>query len=336
MPTKRSGFHGHMTKRHFLLLFLVLAALLAGAYFVFQYLEDNQKRPEPTGDFTSRHQYDETMEVDGRTYRRKSNLTTILLMGIDDYGQNYGVPNQSGGQADFLRLIVIDKAAKTVSQLAIDRDTMTPITTIGVLGARSGTRVLQLCLSHAFGNGREQSCDLTREAVEKLLLDIRIDHYIAMDLVFVNQLNDALGGVTVTLEDDIPNLPPKGTTVTLHGEQTEAFIRARMSVGDGTNESRMRRQQQYITAATELINKKLHEDEEFVNRMYDDLSPLMVKNISKTRLSLEAYNAKDYARPALYEIAGEHTVDSRGYTEFHADADSIRQTVLKLFYDPMN
>lgn len=338
MATHHPNAHGRISKRRLLLAAAAAVAVLAAVFLIFSKLEDDGKRPEPKGDFNARHQYDETVQVDGHSYRRKSNLTTILLLGIDDDAESGNrARNREGGQADFIRLVVIDKNTRQVSQLAIDRDTMTPITILGVTGKEAGKRTWQICLSHAFGNGKERSCELTRSAVEEFLLGVRIDSYIAMNLDTLPILNDALGGVTVTVEDDFndPSLP-LGATVKLEGSQVELFVRSRMSVGDGTNVSRMRRQQQFISSAAELLNEKLHQDEEFVERMYDDLTPYMVKNISKTKLSLEMYNAKDYARPALYEITGEHMIGSDGFMEFHADADSVRQTVLALFYDQLN
>lgn len=338
----RFDVQGRISKRRLVLVAAAVIAVLVGIFLLVDYLENKGNQPEATGDFNARHQYDETVKVDGHTYRRKANLTTILLMGIDDYAESgHAIRNRAGGQADFLRLIVIDKNAKRVSQLAIDRDTMTPITILGVTGKESGKRTLQISLSHAFGNGKERSCELTRQAVEEMLsgslLRVRIDNYVSMKLAMLPALNDALGGVTVTIEDEFndPSLP-LGATVKLQGDQVETFVRSRMSVGDGSNASRMRRQQQFISAATELLNEKLHQDEQFMDSLYDELTPYLVKNISKSKLSLEMYGAKDYARPGLYEIAGEHTYGSDGFAEFHADEKQLQQTALTLFYDQLN
>ena len=74
----------------------------------------------------------ETVEVDGVTYRKKSRLTTILVMGVDHDTQD-SYEYRKAGQADFLRLVVLDDADKTVQQLQIDRDTMTPVTVLGFM-----------------------------------------------------------------------------------------------------------------------------------------------------------------------------------------------------------
>ena len=76
-----------------------------------------------------------------------------------------------------------------------------------------------------------------------------------MTLAMVNMsaievVNDMVGGVTVTIEDDFPDSDTliKGQTVTLHGKDAERFIRERKTVADGLNENRMSRQAQYEEA----------------------------------------------------------------------------------------
>ena len=65
------------------LLILVLAVI---AYFYVGMIrqESRQKRNSQTrGDYRLRYAYGDVIEVDGVRYRRKSNITTVLLMGID-------------------------------------------------------------------------------------------------------------------------------------------------------------------------------------------------------------------------------------------------------------
>ena len=64
-----------------------------------------------------------------------------------------------------------------------------------------------------------------------------------------------------------------GKTLTLTGEQAEIYVRSRMSVGVGTNEARMARQEDYITRLTERLNEKLSEGEEEIGALYDALEP---------------------------------------------------------------
>ena len=98
-------------------------------------------------------------------------------MGVDDYAADAGAISgyRNGGQADYLLLIVINDERKTLTPIQIDRDTMAEISILGVLGNATGTRTTQICLSHGFGDGREQSCLLTQQAVSRLLLGVPVD-----------------------------------------------------------------------------------------------------------------------------------------------------------------
>ena len=294
-----------------------LAVALALLYQAGRWLETRNANPETRGDPTQRYAYGETIEVDGVAYRRKANLTSILLMGIDRESGTAAGNGRNGGQADFLRLVVIDSGAGTVSQIEIDRDTMTPITILGVLGNRSGVRTTQICLAHSFGDGGAQSCELTAEAVSNLLMGARIDHYVAMNLDDFSALDPAMTA---------------GKTLTLTGEQAELYVRSRMSVGVGTNEARMERQEDYISRLTERLSGKLNEGEEEIGALYDALEPYLTTDMSRGRLINVLWNAREYARTAPLKPEGSHEIGPDGFMEFHANDDALKAMVLDLFY----
>ena len=127
-------------------------------FFGLDWLEKQNRKPETRGDLRARYE-NETVTINGAVYRRRKNLTTILLLGIDQPAGNANEPDDfhSGGNADFLRLVVIDSAEKTVSQIQIDRDTIVPVSVLNLIGERTGTRLLQIALSHSYGDGKEQS-----------------------------------------------------------------------------------------------------------------------------------------------------------------------------------
>lgn len=309
-----------------------LALLFMGG----QWLENRMKKPEAIEDYRQRYAYDNTIEVGGVSYRQRKELTTILLMGIDRESDDESVGYSNGGQSDFLRVVIVDPTHKTISQLAIDRDTMTPITVMGVMGNLVNTRTLQICLSHSYGDGKEQSCEFTVEAVSNLLLGTQITHYVAMNLSGISELNDWAGGVTVTLDDDFSNADPamtKGATLTLVGDQAEIFVRSRMDIGDGTNESRMKRQQQYLQTLSEQMGDQLRADKNNMGTLYDVLEPYLVTDLTRGRLINEAWTARDYEMKPVVDIPGTHMIGSDGFMEFHVDEDALQQIVLDMFYE---
>ncbi len=318
------------TKLKAVCVLLIAVAILLGLYRGGRWLETRRNNPEPRGNYQERKANEATVTYDGTVYRQRKNLTSILLMGIDhDSGE-------TGGQADFLQLIVIDDTSRTLKRLSIDRDTMTPITVLGVLGNRSGVRTAQVSLSHGFGDGKEQSCELTAEAVSNLLLGMPVDFYLAMNLDGIAALNDMAGGVTVTLADDFSAQDPamaQGATLTLHGDQAEIYVRSRRNVGVGTNEARMVRQEQYVAKLFAQLDTQMRSDQSFSGTMFDTLSPYLTTSIGRGRLINVVWLAKDYARQETLSISGEHRVGSDGFMQFYADEASLYETVLDLFYE---
>ena len=308
--------------------------LLAGGYRVGRWLETRNARPEPRGDVQARLRCEPAIEVDGVTYRLRRDVTAILFMGIDRIGDVAVNGYRSGGQADFLELVVVDDANKTVTRLQIDRDTMTPVTVLDVLGNRACVRMLQIGMSHGFGDGGAQSCELAVEAVSSLLMGVPVAGYVAMNMDGISVLNDAVGGVTVTLEDDFSardaSMAP-GMTLTLRGKQAELFVRGRMSIGVGTNEARMARQQVYLTELAGLLRERIHTDKAFVGQLYDVLQPYMVTSLSRGLMINRAWDARDYTSTVV-TLEGRHAVDSDGFMQFLADEQTLRKTVLELFY----
>lgn len=330
---KKRNKRGASTKQ-FALLVAAVAGLLALLYIGGSLLEARDKKPETRGDYQERYAYEETIEVDGETYRRRREVTAILLMGIDRSSDAVITGYRNGGQSDFLQLLAIDSSDRTITRVPIDRDTMTPITVLGVLGDKAGVRTAQICLSHGFGDGKQQSCELTVDAVSNLMVGAPIDEYFAMNLDGISAMNDALGGVTVTLEDDFSALDPAmtlGTTLTLRGIQAEYFVRSRMNIGVGTNEARMKRQQVYLEQIGNMLDERVREDQNFIGTLYDELTPYLVTSMSRGYLINKAWTTREYER-RVAEIPGEHRIGSDGFMEFHADEDAVEQLVLELFY----
>ena len=172
--------------------------------------------------------YQETFQAEGRTWRRKTNLESYLFLGIDTLGRAEGTQSYvAGGQADAQILLVVDHTARTWQMLQINRDSMVQVPVLSMMGTVPYTIRQQIALAHAYGNGREQSCENNVRAVSMLLGDQPIDGYLSMTMGGVGVLVDLLGGVTLTLGSDLSAVDPaltQGATVTLNGEQALAYV----------------------------------------------------------------------------------------------------------------
>jgi polyisoprenyl-teichoic acid--peptidoglycan teichoic acid transferase len=320
-------------------LILILVAVIA---WVGQSLENDKRIAQTSDDLNERFGEVPAVEYKGAFYRPYEKITTILVIGVDQYStlKNTGISYRNGGQADYLQLLVINDGTQTITPIQIDRDTMTKITILGVLGDETGTRVVQICLAHGFGDGKEQSCQLTERAVSWLLNDITVDYFISMDMDGVPALNDALGGVTVTLEDDFSALDPamvKGATLTLRGMQAEYYVRGRMYIGVGTNEARMGRQRVFMSGLTGLISQRIHAGGSagFLYSLLDSLDAYLLTDMSRGRIINTAWNARDYVQLDPVHIEGRYETGTYGFNEFHVDEDALNDLIMKIFYYPV-
>ncbi len=289
------------------------------------------------GDLTQTEQ-EQTCVVDGVTYRKKTDIVSILVMGVDRDSTQQADGPYEGGQADFQRLIVVDTANKTVQQLKIDRDTITDVVMLGYLGSPIGTQKMQISLAHGFGDGKEESCAYARQAVEALLGEGTVDFYLAMNLDGIPTLNDLVGGVTVTLEDDFSALDPEmiqGATLTLHGKQAEYFVRSRMNIGEGTNEARMLRQEAYLSQLLTQLRQQLEQEKQRTAEVLDALADYMVTDMPRGRMINEVWAARDYTVEPPLALEGEHKVAEDGFMEFYPEESSVQQAVLELFWQPV-
>lgn len=303
-------------------------------------LTDSTSLPEGRGDYRLRYSFDRALEHNGITYRERKNLTSILILGIDqDSDLDLSNDFRGGGQSDFMRVIVLDHDNKTIQQLEIDRDTMTEVDILGVLGQKAGQRKMQICLAHSYGGDRNENCENAVRAVSRLLLDQPIDLYGALYLNGLATMNDYVGGVEVTVRDDLTNVDPAlypGAKVLLTGNQAESFVRSRMSVGDGTNVERMARQEEYLRNFAPKFKAKIMQDEASAQAFLKALDPYIATNAGQGRMINEGLKAKNYQVLPTLKISGEHVLAKTGFVEYNTNKDGLIDMVLDLFFEPVD
>lgn len=309
-------------------LVLMLLAIIFGASLIEPEAPVVQVDPEKVDQPTA------TFEYDGRIWEHQEyRYTTILFIGVDRPELTSTAP-RAGGQADFLLLVTIDRVNHTVNTLQIDRDTMVPVQVYGAFGNPAGTRVMQICLAYAFGTDPQKGCENTVLAVETLLGGVKIDQYVALDMDGMALLNDALGGVTVTLEEDFTIYDPamkKGATITLQGDQAAYYLRGRMDVGDGTNVGRMSRQRNFMQAAVMLLDTRMAQDPTYLVTVFNALDGHLVTSCDEAWLINQAYAVRTYPRTENVQLRGEHLVGADGFVEFHPDTDALMKFITGTF-----
>lgn len=318
--------------------FIVVAALILVGIVLYsglRYLESTvfyKEQPEPVRQSTR------TITRDGVDYYPRQDITTLLFMGIDEYGpardsMSYNNP----GESDVVLLVVFDEAAKNYHILALNRDTMVEMPILGLGGKRAGTKVAQLALSHTYGSGLQDSCENVKETLAMLLGDSFVDYYISMNMDAIAILNDAVGGVTVTVEEDFSEINSGITKgiLTLQGEQALDYVRVRKNLGDQKNITRMKRQEEYVNSFLTALSGKSDGNTEFLLSVYEKLAPYLVTDCSFNTFSALMERYQGFTLGDTMTPEGENIIVN-GFYEFHLDEAKMDALILELFYRPKN
>lgn len=317
----------------YLLTAVILVMVIVFVYSGFRILESTVFSKQ---DQTVSAPVSKTIIRDGVKFFPRQDIDTYLLMGIDRFGPVEGSNSYNNdGEADTVMILIFDQKDETASVLALNRDTMVEMPVLGLGGKEVGTATGQLALAHTYGSGLKDSCENVRKTVENLLYGFKIDHYMSMNMDGIAILNDAVGGVPVTVTEDFSEVDPTipmGETV-LMGDQAISYVRLRKGVGDQMNVSRMDRQKQYVDSFLKTLKTKLQSETAFAVTLFEEASPYLVTDCSTTVLSSAL---EDYADYSIKEIVTPTGVNRKGetYMEFYADEDALDELILRMFYAP--
>ena len=295
------------------------------------YREERQQMSEDFGKLP-------TVTYDGKTYVRRPEVTTVLFIGVDQRAEEETTGYRSGGQSDFMLLLALDHHKREIRQLQVERDSITDVPVVGVLGNDVGTRRMQICLSHAYGGSEQERCMHTVQALANLLGGEKAQHCLSIRLDAIGVLNDRLGGVTVTVPEDYSDLDPamtQGAVLRLNARQAELLVRERMTVADGTNASRMLRQRAFMSAAIDRVRVRLREDSDVAGTLFDMLDEISdYTDLQRGQLINELNQVYRYDVLPVDTMAGEYKLGFDGFMEYHVDGESAAAWVLQTLYEP--
>lgn len=265
----------------------------------------------------------------GKTYYLREDLRKYVLIGIDENKEQTEQGGTNSSQADFIAILVADEAGKNWSLMQLNRDTMCNVPLISAQGKAIGSQREQLALAHTYGTGSGDSCRNTVQAVENLLYGVPMDGYIRIRMDAIAKLNDAVGGVTVTIADDFSqydeSMVPEAV-VTLNGQQAELFVRARSGMPDATNLNRMERQKQYLCAWVDAAKKC-----DNVSAVIEGLSGDIYSDLTIYQISDLADKLQDYPVPDILSPLGT-AKKGKSFVEFEVNEEALQQQVIDLFY----
>lgn len=276
---------------------------------------------------------------DGKAYRFNEDITTVLCMGIDQRSEVIELKEEisgESGQADSIFLVVLNPRTKKIKVIAISRDTMTEIPIFDYRGNYIGDAVNHLGLAYAFGNGKETSCQYMVDSVSRLFYGIPINGYAAFNMETIAEINDAVGGVTVTVPEDLSKADAdmtKGAVVTLDGGKAYTFVRWRDTSISNSNNLRIQRQKQYLVYFFQQALAAVRKDYTLPVTLYQEFEEKMVTNIGLDHavyLITEASNMS-FDESGMIVLKGDSSQGSV-YDEVYVDDDALYELILDTFY----
>ncbi|MCV2461634.1 LCP family protein [Streptomyces sp. ICN988] len=183
----------------------------------------------------------------------------ILILGSDSRAGDNAELNTgkvAGARSDTALVMHIPEGRKEAVAVSIPRDTLV---TRPECTKPDGTEVgsAERVMFNSVYSQVGPACVV--KTVEKMS-GVRMDHYVEIDFAGFKDLVDAIGGVTVTVDQDIHDkssgLDLTAGTHKLNGTDSLAFVRTRHGVGDGSDLGRIGLQQEFMIALLSEIKKQ--------------------------------------------------------------------------------
>nr|WP_206440859.1 LCP family protein [Streptomyces scabichelini] len=188
-----------------------------------------------------------------------SGALNILVLGSDSRSGKRnaslgGGGEGSGARSDTAMVVHIDEGRTGATIVSIPRDTLVTRPACPRESGGSTPVAYNAMFNSAYSVGGPVCAVKTVES----MTNVRMDHYIEIDFAGFADLVDALGGVTVTTDEDIvdekSHLDLKAGTHHLDGKDALALARTRHGIGDGSDLGRIGLQQTLVKALLDQIS----------------------------------------------------------------------------------
>ena len=302
-------------KWFFICLFILLSLILAYGAYVFIKVSGALDQSTVQLD-----REDNKSQLRDQAVTFSNDPVSILLMGIEDYSTN-----GKDGRADTLILTTLDPKTDEIHMVTIPRDTRIQLDNAGEF---SGIRKINSAYTYGSITGYGD-VKLQLESVEKLL-NVPIDYYVAMNFNGFRDIVDALGGVTIDIEEPFWENNFYNNEIIefeqgkqrLSGEEALAFVRMR-NRPIAASYTREERQGQFLKAT---IDQAISAGTLFkVGKITDVLGENIQANLSANEiLALQKkYTESDGFSIQFLEIKGEDKrIDKSIY--FVPEEDSLK------------
>ena len=327
------------------IIFGVVVVMIVLGFFVVSFIQASDDRRN-TDDYEDAPVSLLSLECDGKTYTYRDGITTYLIMGTDETlaSSDSGLTSErapagsalNNRQADYLMLVFVDRRNKTYTGLQLNRETVSDVPVLDEKGLTTGTFHTHLDNAYSFGSGGKDSCRNTAAAVSSLLFGIPVDHYLALTMDGVPVMADLVGGVPVTVENDLTSVDPafeEGVTVTLRGDQALRFVRARRGVTGGQNVRRMSRQKAFMFSLYNRMTACMNNSGGFALKFAEAMEPYITSDLITEEFANFANQLMDYTFRGIEDTKGSTVVDYKtGFNDYFMNEKELKLQIVRLCF----
>src|SRR5215472_8365284 len=236
---------------------VVLLLAATGAYLVYRHLNANL------------HQVNVSGLLGSRPVDLHPQAQNILVIGSDTrigQGRGYGSSTQlNTNHSDTLLIVHIAASRMWADVMSIPRDSWVNIPACrmgnGQMASPETFKINEaFTIGNLYGNKTDLGTACTIKTVEANT-GIRIDHFVNVNFSGFKDMVNAVGGVpecnTTRINDSKSGLHLSVGHHLLNGRQALGYVRARYSLGDGSDLERITRQQAFMSALVDRVKSKL-------------------------------------------------------------------------------
>lgn len=285
---------------------------------------------------------------DGKVYEYCEDSLNFLLLGIDCGGElssNTDLSDWEAGQADAVFIVTINQAKDTISIIGIPRNSMVNLKIYDKDGNVSRIMYNQLCLQYGYAGGGELGLTEMKRAVSELLYGLPIHGACAVSYDAIKVVTDELGGIEVTVPDDMTEFVPDftiGSVHTLTSDNIIWYLQYRNVAEVGSPTVRLMRQKEFLKVAVAQVFERVRQNPLFVKDIYEAVAPYMNTDITLNEAVYTASNAAKctLGEQSFYQLSGEDNAvvytnedgEADFFDDLYIDEEELKRIMVELFY----
>lgn len=324
-----------VARRVLIVLCVILALLIAGAggaYAWYRHSVEEGKKAMTEQTTQRASTEDGVIEYNGKRYRLNDSIVTLCFIGYDDTADEADAIK--GGQSDTVMVLALDTLSGKAKIISIPRDSMVTVDTYNG-ESYGGQATEQICLQYSYGDSATRSSELVVNTVSRLFYNIPITYYFTLNIRGVASLNDAIGGVTLTALQTLPESNVvEGQEITLMGEDARQYVQYRDYLGSvDSSLDRQERQKQYLQAFASRLLETAKSDPTKLMDLYSEAGEYTCTNLGLEEYSylVDTMLSHGFSGLETTSLSGEMQ-QGETFAEFYLDKDALRQEVIDTFY----